>query len=258
MSAYREWLAFHIEAQRGMFIDEVVPAPGRAGVMIFSASEAEPMWNLLFVDVPTEACRCEAEIAQAFAARGRQPVWYVPDPEGAALPPSWQATGQNTWMARGTDGVCGVLTEGLALRRVMTPRQAECFNQLYLDVFWGAAPSSDAALPIPETAAWTGVAEGTFEVRHWLLIRGDRPVVLLTTLRRGERAGLYNVGTDPAMTRRGFASQAIRAVIDELQRQGVQEVFLLTECDPALAPFYARLGFGTVATGQFYRRQEAK
>jgi N-acetylglutamate synthase-like GNAT family acetyltransferase len=101
------------------------------------------------------------------------------------------------------------------------------------------------------------VADGAFEACHWLLFRRDQPVVLLTTLRRGERAGLYNVGTDPAMTRRGFASQAIRAALADLQRQGVREVFLLTECDPALAPFYARLGFETVATGQFYRRQDA-
>ena len=257
MATYRDWLTFHVEAQRGMFIDEVVPAPGRAGTMVFSAREAEPMWNVLFVDAVPDACRHEAEIARAFAARGREPVWYLPDPDGARLPSLWQETGQNAWMARAADGGPGALPDGLALQPVVTPAQAQRFNRLYGEVFWGAAPPPEAAVPIPEAEAWTGAGGGPFEVRHWLLLHGERPVALATTLCRNGLGSLYNVGTAPAMTRRGYASHAIRAVLAVLARQGIREVFLLTECDPALAPFYARLGFATVATGRFYRRREA-
>jgi N-acetylglutamate synthase-like GNAT family acetyltransferase len=80
---------------------------------------------------------------------------------------------------------------------------------------------------------------------------------MLTTLCRGERAGLYNVGTEPKLTRRGYATLAIRAVLAAERREGLQETFLLTECDPGLEHFYARLGFRTVATGRFYCRREA-
>ena len=261
MSAYRDWLDFHIDAQLGMFIDEVIPAPGRAGKLIFSMQEAEPMWNLLFVDVPSEALRHEKWIAEAFAARGRRPVWYLadsPDQGRPALPSPWQPRGQNTWMARGMDGISNIaLPEGMTLRRVLTPAQAEHFNQLYLNIFWEGEMSPNVALPIPEPEAWAGVSGGSFKTHHWLLYRGEQPAVMLTTLCRGERAGLYNVGTEPKLTRRGYATLAIRAVLAAERREGLQETFLLTECDPGLEHFYARLDFRTVATGRFYCRREA-
>ena len=257
MAAYRDWLAFHIAAQRGMFIDEVVPAPGRAGTMVFSAREADPMWNVLFVDAVPDACRHEALIARAFAARGREPFWYLTDQDGTTLPDGWQATGQNAWMARGITGAAATLPDGLALQPVVTPAQALRFNRLYGDVYWGAAPPPGAAMPIPEAETWRGGDGGDFDVRHWLLLQGEQTVALLTTLCRQGRGSIYNVGTDPTMTRRGYASHAIRAVLAALAHEGVREVFLLTECDPALEPFYARLGFKTVATGRFFRRREA-
>ncbi len=257
MATYRDWLAFHIAAQRGMFIDEVVPAPGRAGTMVFSARETEPMWNVLFVDAVPDACRHEAQIARAFAARGREPCWYLSDQDGPALPVGWQATGQNAWMAREITGAAGALPDGLALQAVVTPAEALRFNRLYGDVYWGSALPPGAAMPIPDAETWTGGGGGDFDARHWLLLHGEHPVALLTALCRHGRSGIYNVGTDPALTRRGFASHAIRAVLAALARDGVREVFLLTECNPALAPFYARLGFETVATGRFFHRREA-
>jgi ribosomal protein S18 acetylase RimI-like enzyme len=255
MPTYREWLAFHLDAQRGMFIDEVVPAPGGAGVMIFSQRETEPMWNMLFVFSVRDAHRHQASIARAFALREREPVGYLPDPAEAALPSGWRASGQNAWMSRVLQATDGALPAGLSLKRVITSAQARAFNQLYFDVYWGDSPSAKAARPIPDETAWDGASRGAFEVAHRLLFQGDTPAALLTTICRNGLGAIYNVGTDPRLTRRGYASHAIRATLAVLAGQGVREVFLLTECNPALVPFYARLGFETVIHGQFYRLQ---
>ena len=73
MPSYRELRRFHVEAQFGTFIDEIVDAPGDAGVLIFSHREAEPMWNTLFVDDPAAAQAVWPVIARCFAERGRRP-----------------------------------------------------------------------------------------------------------------------------------------------------------------------------------------
>lgn len=251
MVSYSELLAFHIDAQHGFFIDEVVPAAAGAGVMVFSRRETEPMWNLFFVDQVEAAVAHQAEIVLAFAMRQREPVWYLPDQPGVCLPPVWRATGKNTWMARPQSVVPHRLRAGLTLQRVETATQKQLFNQLYIDVYWGSTPPADIALPLDATPTWRD-ANDTFEVQHWLLMSQNRGLALLTAISRDGLSAIYNVGTHPEFTRQGLASQAMLAALTELDRLGCKNSFLLTECDETLAPFYARLGYEIVTTGQFY------
>lgn len=257
MSLYRELLAFHIDAQRGQFIDEVVAAPEAAGVLIFSRREAEPMWNLFFVDQLGQALVHQKEIAAAFAARGREPVWYLPDEDDPRLPDAAQVVGTNTWMIRRRGVPWQGLPAGLSLRGVASPGDARLFNQLYVDVYWNSEPAEDLALPIPDDVPSRQPSD-TFAVRHWLLLLADRPVALLTTITRQGMSAVYNVGTHPQFKRRGYATHAILAVLAELERQGGERSFLLTECDPTLAPFYARMGYEPVTTGRFLKMRSGK
>ena len=254
---YRELLDFHIAALQGHFIDEIVPAPHDAGVMIFSRRETEAMWNLLFVANAAAAEAHRATIAQAFAVRERRPTWYLPDASGAALSPDWTASGQNSWMVRPRGTAAHELPADLTLLPVKTPAQIRLFNRLYIDVYWESAPPPDVALPI-DAEEPLSTSDGEFNVRHWLLYRARSPVAMLTTFTREGLCGVYNVGTDPQFTGRGYASHAILAVLAQLEAEGCQASFLLTECNPRLAPFYGRLGFSTIATGQFFVCSEKK
>ena len=247
---FRELLAFHIDAQRGMFIDETAHAADGAGVWVFSARESDPSWNLFYVLDPAAALRQKERIAREFAVRGREPVWYLADREAAALPDPWRRFGSDCWMARDADA-SGAPTPAaaFALRTVETAADADAFNRLYLDVFWEGAPEPGAAVPIGGAPS----GGGGFEARHWLAADDDGPVALLSVLARDGLAALYNVGTRPSARGRGLGSALMRAVLAEEARRGVARFFLLTERDKPLAPFYERLGFATVTTGGYYR-----
>jgi GNAT superfamily N-acetyltransferase len=249
--SYRELRQFHIGAQTGVFIDEVIAAPGGAGVLVFSRREAEPMWNTLFVDDPVAAQAAWPSIVRLFAARNRRPVWYLTE-EGTGLldRPARPLVGC-AWMVRPR----GVESPWRSARRLVpqpveTAAQAARFNQLYVEIFWNDQPPVDVALPIPdgEPAAPGG---GPQETLHWILADAGDPVAILTTIRRGRMCGVYNVGTRPRLTGRGYASQAILGALDSLEARGCDGSFLLTE-DETLPPFYERLGYETVAAGRFY------
>ena len=79
-----------------------------------------------------------------------------------------------------------------------------------------------------------------------------RALALLTAISRDGLSAIYNVGTHPQFTRQGLASQAMLAALSELEQRGFTRSFLMTECDETLVPFYARLGYQLVTTGQFY------
>ncbi len=251
--SYRDLVQAHVDGQRDMFIDEVVTAPDGAGTLVFSRRETEPMWNVLLADDVGRVLAHQPEIVRAFAARGREPLCYLAGDLADAAPPSWTLNGENAWMCRARGGPPPPLPEGLALRRVATPEAAATFNRLYLDVFWGDTPAvpAGAAVPINDAVALGRAA--AYDIRHWLLERDGEAVALLSTIRRGAQAGIYNVGTRPDRTRRGYATQAILAVLASIEREGCERTFLVTECNPALAPFYARLGYATVTKGRFYR-----
>ena len=214
MMSYSELLAFHIDAQHDFFIDEIVPATARAGMMVFSKRETELMWNLLFVNQVEAAVAHQAEIEHAFAVRQRKPVWYLPDQTGVSLPPIWRAAGQNTWMARPKSARPHCLRAGLTLQRVETTAQKQLFNQLYIDIYWGPTPPEDITLPLDSAPAWRG-AKNAFEMRHWLLMSQDRALALLTTISRDGLSAIYNVGT--------LASHAGRA--DGTRATGIHKLF---------------------------------
>lgn len=247
---YRELRRFHIEAQFGTFIDEIVDAPGDAGVLIFSHREAEPMWNTLFVDDPAAAQAVWPVIARCFAERGRRPVWYLADGLNMLNRPSRPLTG-SAWMVRPRGGATA-RTPGRRLvpQRVASAADAARFNQRYVEIFWHGQPPDNVALPISD-AAPTAPGGARHETLHWILADAGEPVAILTTIRRGPLCGVYNVGTRPGFTGKGYASQAILGALDELEARGCEQSFLLTE-DESLPPFYERLGYRTVTTGWFY------
>lgn len=249
MSAhFGEMLAFHVDAQRGMFIDETIRTADGSGIWIFSAHETDPTWNVFFVLHRKAALRQTDRIAREFVIRGREPVWYLADRDAIVLPEPWQRFSTDHWMACETD-VSHTSTVPLAPRIVETAYDVAAFNQLYLDVFWEGAPDPGAALPITEASPG---GDG-FEVRHWMATDTDGPVAILSILARDGLAALYNVGTRPSSRGRGLASALIQAVLAQEARRGVRRMFLLTERDKPLAPFYERLGFVTVTTGGYYR-----
>ena len=135
-------------------------------------------------------------------------------------------------------------------RSLTTEADIKAFNQLYLDVFWEGAPDPGAVVPITNTVA----GGGWFEVRHWMALDADGPVAILSILARDGLAALYNVGTRCSSRGRGLASALVQDVLAQEARCGIRRVFLLTERDKPLAPFYERLGFVTVTTGGYYHR----
>ena len=253
--SYRDLVQAHVDGQRDMFIDEVMPAPGGAGTLVFSRREAEPMWNVLLADDVGQVLAHQPEIVGAFAARGREPLCYLAGDLSNAAPPTWTFGGENAWMCRARGASLPPLAEGLALRRVTTPADVATFNRLYLDVYWGDTPGVPPGVAVPIGDRLPPGQPSAYDIRHWMLERAGEAVAFLSTIRRGAQAGVYNVGTRPGYTRRGYATQAIQAVLAVIEREGCEMTFLVTECNPALAPFYARLGYATVTTGRFYRME---
>jgi ribosomal protein S18 acetylase RimI-like enzyme len=253
-TTFRELLAFHIEAQRGMFIDEAARAADGSGVWIFSARESDPTWNLFAVLDADVALRHEARIAREFDARRREPVWYLADRDGTAqphpLPPPWRRFSSDCWMARdGADPAPPV--PGLSLMRVETAADAETFNRLYADAFWDGEPDPGAAVPIPDSVPDAG---GWMEIRHWLVRESGVPKGLLSAVSRGGLTGLYNVGTLRSERGRGLGRALLQMGLAEEARRGAARFFLLTERDKPLEAFYRRFGFRTVTTGGYYRK----
>lgn len=58
---------------------------------------------------------------------------------------------------------------------------------------------------------------------------------------RGDWQMVFGVNTHPAFRHRGFATALLRRMIDDARSQGRRGLVLT--CKPALAGFYARLGF---------------
>ncbi len=249
-TSFRELLAFHIEAQRGMFIDEAARAADGSGVWVFSEREADPTWNVFYVLNVDLARQHEVRITREFEARGREPVWYVADSVSVSLPAPWQRFSADHWMVReGTDPA--PLQTGVSLRLVETAADAQAFNQLYFEAFWEGDSGPCAALPIASEAFGGG---GWFSVRHWLAIEAGHPGALLSAVSHGGLCALYNVGTRPKSRGRGLATALMRLALAEEARRGAARFFLLTERDKPLEAFYKRFGFQTVATGGYYRK----
>ena len=110
---FREMLAFHVDAQRGMFIDETARAADGVGVWVFSEHEADPTWNVFYVLERDAAVRQTDRIVREFVVRGRDPVWYLADCDAVVLPEPWQRFSSDQWMACETD-VSRVSTLALA------------------------------------------------------------------------------------------------------------------------------------------------
>lgn len=253
-TSFHELLAFHIEAQRGMFIDEAARAADGSGVWIFSAREPEPTWNLFAVLDADLALRHETRIAREFEARGREPVWYLADSDGVSRPPPlpapWRRFSSDCWMTRdGADPAPP--TPGLSLARVETAADAESFNRLYADAFWDGEPDPGAAVPIPNDVPGAG---GWMETRHWIIRESGVPKALLTAVSCGGLTALYNVGTLRSERGRGLGRALLQMGLAEEARRGATRFFLLTERDKPLEAFYRRFGFRTVTTGGYYRK----
>ncbi len=237
-----------------MFIDEVLPAPGAAGELIFSHQEDEPLWNLLFVSNLAAALEHEAEIAHLFMVRDRDVVWSLPQslpqPGGA-----WREILRAVWMAQRLEPLPPLELRHTSISRVHSASEIASFNRLYAAVFWHDPLAEEIALPITNEYQVTQHSDD-WEVSHWLLHEGGEAVAIASLVRRNNVCGLYNVGTAPAHTRRGHASRLVTQLTRLMAAQGCSTMFLLTE-DATLPPFYERLGFETIETSLFYRHTGA-
>lgn len=247
---FRELLAFHVEAQLGMFIDSFREAGDGAGLWVFSAREDDPSWNVFYALDVAKALGREDAIAREFARHSREPVWYVADAERDRLPAGWKPFSSDRWMVCGAPDAAREACP-LDLRLVETGADAEAFDRLYVEAFWDGIPDPDAILPAsgksPDPAT-------RLVVRHWLGYEAGHPLTQLTAIVRDGVVAIYNVGTLPSERGRGLGSSMMRRAMAEEVRRGARLFFLSTERDKPLESFYGGVGFRTVLAGQYYRK----
>jgi GNAT superfamily N-acetyltransferase len=82
--------------------------------------------------------------------------------------------------------------------------------------------------------------------RHWLALRGDRPVGMATAFFAGEVALLEHVGVVPDERRRGIATALALARLHEARRLGCETAVFGTT--PESAALYEPLGLTTEPT----------
>jgi GNAT superfamily N-acetyltransferase len=83
----------------------------------------------------------------------------------------------------------------------------------------------------------------------WVVVDGQqRPVGFAIVCRVGRALHLQELDVHPQHARRGLGGRLIEAIADRARSQGVPELTLSTCADiPWNAPYYARLGFRTLA-----------
>jgi GNAT superfamily N-acetyltransferase len=143
------------------------------------------------------------------------------------------------------------------LRRVadLTPEEQAALRSLSLAVY-----------PPETAAAWPGRALEWAPVQ-WTVIGWDAQGeavchvgIVLRDARWNDRAvkvgGIGGVKTHPASRRRGFAGTAIRQALDFFRERGDVD-FALLVCEPALVPYYERLGWRRSPGDLFVTQRQA-
>jgi len=137
----------------------------------------------------------------------------------------------------------------------LTPEEQSALRTLSLAVF------------PPETASTLPGRAIEWAAPQWSVIGWDAGSealchvgVFLREARWNERAvkvgGIGGVKTHPASRRRGFATNAIQRALDFFHEQGDVDFGLLV-CEPALIPFYERLGWQRFPGDLFVMQKQA-
>lgn len=89
---------------------------------------------------------------------------------------------------------------------------------------------------------------------HFILYLEETAVGHITTVKDGEKAAIYNLGTIPDQRGKGIASTSLAKAINQLKNKGIETIFLQTEKDSENEKFFNNRGFKTEFEGLCYSK----
>ncbi|MFE1599074.1 GNAT family N-acetyltransferase [Methylobacterium sp. ID0610] len=240
--AFAELLETHLRVQAGCYVSGVEAGPAGARYL-WSGRIAEPGLNLA---VGTG----DLGWVRAVAGRhGRQPAILAADAAEAGRfdgHPALRAAVPTRWMIRPcAPAGAAALPGGMAVTVECGPAPGEAYlsvcRALYPDPAINAAAEAVYLPVLREARAVEGV-----ETHHLTLSRNGRPVACASVYRRGDLAGLYNVGTRAEEQGRGLGALATRLAVRIAGAAGAAALMLQCRAGTHVERLYAGLGF-TVA-----------
>jgi ribosomal protein S18 acetylase RimI-like enzyme len=200
------------------------------------------------------------EIESKLRAEKRKPTLYItPDATPCNLSELAQGLGYrrsfvDAWMFYEGKPTLEI-PKDVSIRTVNSMSEMKRFVEIFNRVFSGTDPSEPYG-KAPD--AWGenlidsyGKTDPSLQVKYYILQDHGEDAAIILSVSDGERAGLYSIGTVPKRRRRGLSTIATVNAVNELQAQGVSEIFLITEKDTYNEKFYKGIGFNTrwYATG---------
>lgn len=89
---------------------------------------------------------------------------------------------------------------------------------------------------------------------HFIVYLEETAVGHITTVKDGEKAAIYNLGTIPDYRGKGIASTSLEKAINQLKNTGIETIFLQTEKDSKNEQFFNNRGFKTKFEGLCYSK----
>jgi aspartate racemase len=236
-----EWMRLHYTMQQGGFISSVEKTEN--GWHIQSDLSAAPMWNHSALASDSENISEFLVEAVDFHARSdKRPTIYLTAAHASTahldakfLTAGYERFDQETWMAH-------PITELTAHERRLEFKEissAEEFND-FARIF-------NAAYQIRDQKHAAAIARhkstDVRAVHHFLGYDKDRPICTTTVAIQEGIGCIYNVGTDPAVRKRGFGSEMLSHVLEFAREAGLRHLFLQVESGTSAERLYKALGF---------------
>jgi amino acid adenylation domain-containing protein len=236
-----EWMRLHYAMQQGGFISSLEKS-GK-GWHIQSDLSGAPMWNHSALASDSEnISEFLVEAADFHARANKRPTIYLTAAHAstghldrAFLTAGYERFDQETWMVHPMGGLTAYESR-LEFKEISSAEQFDDFTRIFNSAYQIRDQKHAAAIARHKS---TDVRS----IHHFLGCDKNRPVCT-TTLAVQEGIGcIYNVGTDPALRKRGFGREMLHHVLEFAREAGLEHLFLQVESGTPAERLYTALGF---------------
>lgn len=87
---------------------------------------------------------------------------------------------------------------------------------------------------------------GDYQYERYLIWLNDEPIGMGVAVIKDKMAGIYGIGIYAEHRKNGYGTVLMNGIISDLQKRGLEKIYLITEVDTYVEKWYRKWGFETI------------
>lgn len=244
-------LTSHFDVQKGMYFSNCIEKDGY--LYFLSDIITDGYWNYAYRLDGTNVT--ESSIDQVFFEHNRPSSIYVINSDENLLASGFELLSEESFMVYKGGEV--KLNDRFTVKRASKGKLMDDFIDVFISAYGGEKSPEQPYGELDSTYmdALIQSFDNEEQFHHFVCYKGNEAVSVASLCKKGEKGGLYNVGTSPAGRGHGCGTAVTLACIKDWHESGGKKLFLQTEAGSLVEKWYQKLGFETAFIGRIYSKE---